>query len=68
MLLSNVLYGWVAAANWSCSRVEFGASGSQYGGCSIIAGELIVAVVVSWALPLFVLSTLLYLLRRPSLQ
>jgi hypothetical protein len=64
LLLSNVLYGWVAAANWSCSRVEFGASGSQYGGCSIIAGELIVAVVVFWTLPLFVLLTLLYLLRR----
>ena len=64
LLLSNVLYGWVAAANWSCSRVEFGASGSQYGGCSIIAGELIVAVAVSWALPLLVLLTLLYLLRR----
>lgn len=66
LLLSNVLLGWVSTANWSCTSVEFGASGSQYGGCSVIAGELIVAVAISWLVPLSVLATLLYLRRRRS--
>lgn len=61
LLLSNVLYGSVSAADWSCSAIEFGASGSRYGGCSIVAGELIVAVAVSWAVPLLLLVALLYL-------
>lgn len=64
VLFSNVLLGSVSAANWSCTSVAFGASGSQYGGCSVIAGELIVVVVISWLVPLFVLATLLYLRRR----
>ena len=64
LLLTNVLLESVTAADWSCTRVEFGASGSQYGGCSIIAGELIVVVVISWIAPLSVLVALLYLLRR----
>ena len=64
LLLTNVLLESVAAADWSCFRIEFGASGSQYGGCSIIAGELIVVVAVSWIAPLSVLVALLYLLRR----
>jgi hypothetical protein len=64
LLLSSVLLDSITAADWSCSKVEFGASGSQYGGCSTIAGELIVAVAISWAVPLFVLVALLYLLRR----
>ena len=63
ILLSNVLLGWVLAADWSCSRVAFGASGSRYGGCSIIAGELIVVVAVAWAAPLLVLVSLLRLSR-----
>ena len=64
ILLSNVLLGWVLTADWSCSRVAFGASGSRYGGCSTIAGELIVAVAVAWAAPLLVLVALLRLSRR----
>ena len=64
LLLTNVLLESVTAADWSCTRVEFGASGSQYGGCSIIAGELIVVVAISWIAPLSVLVTLLHLLRR----
>ena len=64
LLLSNVLLGSVTAADWSCSTVEFGAPGSQYGGCSIIAGELIVAVALAWAVPLLLLVALLYLSRR----
>ncbi len=64
LLFSIVLFGWVAEADWSCSTIEFGAEGSQYGGCSTIAGELIAVVVVAWAAPLFVLLALLYLLRR----
>ena len=64
LLLSRVLYGSVSAADWSCSTFEFGASGSRYGGCSIVAGELIVAVAVSWAVPLLLLVALPYLSRR----
>lgn len=47
LLLSNVLLSSVSAAGRSCARVEFDASGSPYGGCSIIAGELIVVVAIS---------------------
>ncbi|MDP9425909.1 MAG: hypothetical protein M3P37_07705 [Actinomycetota bacterium] len=61
-----MLLGWVSTANWYCTSVEFGASGSQYGGCSVIAGELIVAVAISWLVPLSLLATLLYLCRRRS--
>ena len=64
LLLSNVLLSSVSAAGLSCMRVEFGAPGSPYGGCSIIAGELIVVVAVSWFVPLFVAATLLYLSGR----
>src|SRR4051812_50139194 len=64
LLLSNVLLDSITAADWSCSKVEFGASGSQYGGCSTIAGELIVAGAISWGVPLFVFVGPLYLLRR----
>ncbi|MEJ7871979.1 MAG: hypothetical protein WKF67_06945, partial [Rubrobacteraceae bacterium] len=64
LMFSNVLLNSTTAADWSCSRVEFGAEGSQDGGCSIIAGELIASVAVAWAAPLFVLVALLYLFRR----
>lgn len=64
LLLSKVLLGWVSAADWSCTGVEFGASGSRYGGCSTIAGELVVAVAVSWLVPIVVLAALLYFRRR----
>lgn len=64
LLLTNVLLESATVADWSCTRVEFGAPGSQYGGCSIIAGELIVAVAVSWIAPLSLLVVLLYLTRR----
>ena len=64
LLFSNVLLSSISTANWSCTSVAFGASGSRYGGCSIIAGELIVVVTISWLVPIFVLSALLYLRRR----
>ena len=64
LLLTNVLLESVASVDSSCTRVEFGAPGSQYGGCSIIAGELIVAVTVSWIAPLSLLAALLYLMRH----
>lgn len=64
LLLSGVLLRWISAADWSCAGVEFGASGSRYRGCSTIAGELVLAVAVSWLAPLLVLAGLAYLGRR----
>ena len=64
LLLSNVLLASISATNLSCARVEFGAPGSQYRGCSVIAGELIVVVALAWAVPLVVLAALLYLRGR----
>jgi hypothetical protein len=72
LLLSLNLFGQIAQADWSCSKISFQASrSSSYGGpsgetvyCTTIPGQLIVAVAAFWTITLLGVVALLYILRR----
>lgn len=76
LLLSLNLFGQIAQADWSCSKISFqpGRS-SAYGGppgevvyCTTIPGQLIVTVAAFWTITLLGVVALLYILRRSLLH
>lgn len=72
LFLSSSLLEQVFRADWSCSEVSFqpgetvgyGGSSEEEVVCTTIPGQLIVASVVFWAITLFGVVVLLYLLRH----
>ena len=76
LLLSLNLFGQIAQADWSCSKISFQSGrSSAYGGpsgetvyCTTIPGQLIVAVAVFWIITLLGAVVLLYILRRARPQ
>ena len=52
LFLTMSLLNAITSAVWWCTRVEFGAPGDAHSGCSVVAGEHLVATLIFWAITL----------------